>query len=318
MVRVLCATAAAALACAAPDDSPPPLDLEPEYGLSLSEAPSPAALLAWHPVDPDCPPAYRVRVDESYPPGLEEFMHTRAEHSESVLTLGRGVLPRRTWPTGPVPHGEVDAGQLLFRGPKTAGRELLREWALSATTLGPAAPDAACYERTWDPVEDALALGWPALPGRVVRVGEAWRGARVEARCNRAACVDPETRGGGPEAHERPCATPSWRERLVGLYVLGDRTVAQVTSLWTAGHASDTGIWSERTALVDVASGRLVRAEAFIHHNFSGIERRVTVDAVDACPGGLVAAGWSPPAAVTDTADALRRSLEGDRSQGRR
>jgi hypothetical protein len=311
MLRVLCATAAAALACAAPDDPPPPLDLEPEYGLSLPEAPSHVARLAWHSASDDCPLAYRVRIDETYPEGLAEFMHTRPEHSESLIVFGRGVMPKRTWPAGPVPRGEVEAGQLLFRGPKTAGRDLLREWALSATTLGPGSPDAACYERTWDPVEDALALGWPALPDRATRVGEAWRGAKVEARCNRAACVDPETRGGGPEAHMRPCTTMSWRERLVGLHVLGDRTVAQLAGLWSDGNPLDAGLWSERTALVDVEAGRLLRAEVFIHHNFSGIERRVVVDAVDACPGGLVAAGWTPPAAVIEVADALRRNVEG-------
>lgn len=319
MVRVFCATAAAALACAAPDEPHHPLDLEPEYGLSLSDAPNSVARLAWHSASDDCTPTYRVRVDETYPDGLAEFMHTQPEHSESLVAFGRGVMSKRTWPAGPVPQpvpqpvpkGEVEAGQLLFRGPKTAGRDLLREWALSSTTLGPGSPDAACYERTWDPVEDALALGWPALPDRATRVGEAWRGAKVEARCNRAACVDPETRGGGPDAHMRPCTTMSWRERLVGLYVLGDRTVAQIAGFWSDGHALDTGLWSERTALVDVEAGRLLRAEVFIHHNFSGIERRVVVDAVDACPGGLVAAGWTPPGSVKDIADALRGNLEG-------
>lgn len=317
MVRAICATAAAALACAAPDDLSPPADLSPEYGLALSEAPSTVAPLAWHAPADDCPLAYRVRVDETYPPGLEEFLHTRAEHSESVLVLGRGVMPR-TWPAGPVPRGEAYVGQLMFRGPKTGGRELLREWALSSALVGPASPDAACYERTWDPVEDALALGWPALPDRLVRVGEAWRGARVEGRCNRSACVDPETRAGGREAHERPCATMSWRERLVGLHVLGDRTVAQIAGFWSDGQALDTGVWTERTALVDADSGRLVRAEVFIHHNFTAIERHVTIDAVDACPGGLVAAGWTPPAAVAEAEAALRGALERTRDHGRR
>jgi hypothetical protein len=92
----------------------------------------------------------------------------------------------------------VFVGELSFQGPRTANRPLQREFALSATLAGPASPDAACHERTWDAVEDAMALGWPQLPGRLTAVGETWTGARVESRCNRSACVDPETRGGGP------------------------------------------------------------------------------------------------------------------------
>lgn len=314
--RALAAALVAVLACAPPEASPP-LDLEGEYGLVLSPAPTATAPLAWHPPDPACPLAYRVRVDETFPPGLEQFLHTQEEHSEAVLVLGHGIMSPKTWPEGPVPNREVFAGQLTYRGPRTGGRELLREWAASASLVGPASPDAACYERTWDPVEDALALGWPQLPARRARVGEAWRGARVEGRCNRAACVDPETRGGGAKAHERPCATMSWRERLVGLHELGGRTVAQIASFWSDGHPLDVGIWTERTALVDTDSGRLLRAEVFVHHGFMDLERQIRIDAIDACPGGLVAAGWAPPERLTTTRDALAGALERAASRGR-
>jgi hypothetical protein len=296
-----------------------PAFLSAEYGLVLTSAPNAVAPLAWHAPAAECPLAYRVRVDESFPPGLEEFLHTKEEHSSSLLVLGHKFLPRsrapETWHEGPVPRGKPFAGQLMFRGPRTGGRELLREWAVSTTLVGPASPDAPCFERTWDPVEDALALGFPALPGRRVAVDEVWRGARVEGRCNRSACVDPETGAGGEAAHERPCATMSWRERLDGLYTLTgpageEALVAQIASFWSDGQPLDKGVWSERVALVDILRGRLLRAEVTVHHNFTGIERHVVIDAVDSCPGGLIAAGWDAPASVIDERDNLKAALE--------
>lgn len=315
-IRALPAALAAALACAPADDAAP-LDLSAEYeGLVLTDAPSAVAPLAWHAPRADCPLAYRVRVDETYPPGLAEFLHVSEEHSESTLVLGHGLasgsqgMSEETWPEGPIPEDSPFVGQLTFRGPKTSGRELLREWAASATLVGPASPDAACYERTWDPIEDALALGWPALPGRKTRVGEVWRGARVEARCNRSACVDPDSGAGGAAAHELPCATMSWRERLDGIYALGAARVAQIASFWSDGQPLDKGVWSERVALVDVDRGRLLRAEVAVHHNFTGIERHIVIDAIDTCPGGLVAAGWVAPEKVVAERDAVAAALE--------
>ena len=205
----------------------------------------------------------------------------------------------------------------MFRGPKTQNKPLPREFALSAALAGPASPDAPCYERTWDPVEDAVALGWPQLPARMAAVGETWVGARVEARCNRSACVDTKTRGGGPENHFRPCTTMSWRERLDGIYTLGAGQVAVISSFWSDGHPLDEGLWSERTAVVSVDSGRLLHSHTFIHHTYTGIERELRMDAVDDCPGGLVAAGWSPDAAVSSAArDAVVRARAADAVTG--
>ncbi|MFY0536346.1 hypothetical protein [Nannocystis pusilla] len=48
----------------------------------------------------------------------------------------------------------------------------------------------------------------------------------------------------------------------------------------------------------------------FVHHNFTGIERHVVIDAVDTCPGGLVAAGWAAPQTVVDERAALTAALE--------
>jgi hypothetical protein len=151
-------------------------------------------------------------------------------------------------------------------------------------------------------------------------LGETWRGARVEARCNRSACVDTKTRGGGPDNHFRPCTTMSWRERLDGIYSVGDAHVAVISSFWSDGHPLDEGLWSERTAVVSLEHGRLLHSQTFIHHTYTGIEREVRIDAVDACPGGLVAAGWTPDPQVTAAAEALlaeRTARDKTPSEGR-
>ena len=293
------------LACGPPGPDTPALAELAEFDLAPQPADPAPADLAWLPVT--CPQVYRVRVDETYPPGLEQAMRTRAEHSESFFAVAGEPDP--SWPPGPVPEDRVQRGKLVFQGPKTQGRPLQREFALSAALAGPASPDAPCFERTWDPVEDALALGWPQLPARLTAPGATWRGARVEARCNRSACVDPKTGGGGPDNHFRPCTTMSWRERLDGVYTLGDELVAQISSFWSDGHPLDEGIWSERSAVISVDHGRLLHSQTVIHHGYTGIEREVRVDAVDACPGGLVAAGWTPDPAVVAARDALQTAL---------
>ncbi len=300
---------------AAPERAPPAA-LVDTFELAPVATADRVATLAWQPPR-GCTQVFRVRVDEGYPPGLEDMLRTRAEHSDSYLAVTGPEGAGEAWPAGPVPEDRVFTGRTLFRGPKTQGRPLQREFALSAGLAGPASPDAACFERTWDPVEDALALGWVELPGRMVAVGETWRGARVEARCNRSACVDPETRGGGPENHHRPCATMSWRERLDGVSRLGDDRVAEISSFWSDGHPLGAGIWSERVALVSLTHGRLMYSETRIHHGYTGIEREVRLTAIDACPGGLVAAGWSPEAADLAGRDALLAELAGrDKTTG--
>jgi hypothetical protein len=300
------------------EDPTPPPELAADYGIQALPADTRVATLAWHP--PTCPQLYRVRIDETYPPGLEAMLRTRAEHSESWLALADERQSTATWPPGPVPKDRVFRGRTMFRGPKTQDKLLQRELALSAALAGPASPDAPCYERTWDPVEDALALGWPQLPARMAALGETWRGARVEARCNRSACVDTKTRGGGPDNHFRPCTTMSWRERLDGIYSVGDAHVAVISSFWSDGHPLDEGLWSERTAVVSLEHGRLLHSQTFIHHTYTGIEREVRIDAVDACPGGLVAAGWTPDPQVTAAAEALlaeRTARDKTPSEGR-
>ncbi len=286
--------------------------LQTDFELSPQPAATRVAALAWQ--APVCPQVYRVRIAETYPDGLEKMLRTQAEHSESFLAVGDE--PRTTpdassspWPPGPIPGDRVFTGRAAFRGPKTQQRPLHREFALSAALAGPGSPDAGCYERTWDPVEDAVALGWPQLPARLAAIGETWSGARVEARCNRSACVDTVTRGGGPNNHHLPCTTMSWRERLDGIFTLGAEQVAVISSFWSDGHPLGEGLWSERTAVVSVDHGRLLHSQTFIHHTYTGIERELRMDAVDDCPGGLVAAGWSPDAAVLASRETLLAAL---------
>ena len=128
-LRALSATLAAALACAPADDATP-VDLSTDYdGLVLTDAPNAVAPLAWHAPRADCPLAYLVRIDETFPPGLAEFLHVSEEHSLSVLVLGWGFgttgpedMPEGQWSERPVPKDRPFAGQLMFRGPKTSGR----------------------------------------------------------------------------------------------------------------------------------------------------------------------------------------------------
>jgi len=109
----------------------------------------------------------------------------------------------------------------------------------------------------------------------------------------------------------------SWRERLDGVSRLGDDRVAEISSFWSDGHPLGAGIWSERVALVSLTHGRLMYSETRIHHGYTGIEREVRLTAIDACPGGLVAAGWSPEAADLAGRDALLAELAGrDKTTG--
>jgi hypothetical protein len=229
-------------------------------------------------------------------------MKVKAERSVSTLALAVDpYAPPQPGADGVAPRLAADAlwrGRSLFFGPRTQDREILRELVLSGTRIGPGSPDAPCFERTWDPLEDALGLGWPALPGRLTAIGERWVGARVESRCNRSACADPETGEGGAKAHPRSCATMSWRETLEGIYTAtgadGElERVAAIASYWSDGNPPELGIWSERTSLVAVDSGRLIASEITIHHNRYKVTRSLRVEAVDACPGGTPALGGS-------------------------
>ncbi len=305
-----CSVAVAVALMSACDAAPEPVGSDSEllsaYSLALAPSQTRVAGLSWgSPDDPACPWVYRVRVAEDMPEQLARVTRRPPERSEHLLVLGRAPGSKDGVPGGALPERAVFSGRLAFSGPRTKDRPLRREWFLSRSQIGPASPDAACQERTWDPVEDALALGWPRLPGRVTAVGERWTGTRVESRCNRLACYSPELNRGGIDADTPPCVTMSWAERLRELLVLADGThVAVITSEWNDGHPEGVGVSSQRTAVVELSTGRLLRAEVEIHHTILGVERRLEIDAVDACPGGLVAAGWQREADVTSAVEA--------------
>jgi hypothetical protein len=271
------------------------------YELALEPDIAWVAPLAWAaPSDPSRPWIYRVSVDEEIPARLLEVARRSAEHSQSLLALGPSSVPKAAM------KGDVFVGQLRFTGPVSDHRSLGREWVTSPTLRGPASPDAPCQDRTWDPVEDALALGWPRLPGRLSAVGETWTGARVEGRCNRFACYDPDTGRGGADANTPPCVTMSWTETLVNIGTLGPLRVALIESEWSDGHPTGVGVSSERRALVDIDTGRLLLATISIHHNILGIERTIELAAVDAQDGSLVAAGWRRPEPLAASVDQFR------------
>ncbi|MCA9695733.1 MAG: hypothetical protein KC636_39515 [Myxococcales bacterium] len=262
-----------------------------------------------------CPWVYRIRVDEDVPQRIVEIAHREAERSIAALAMvGEDEQSR------PLADGTVHVGAFAYRGPRTGRVTRTGEIYTSAATIGPASPNAACFDRSWDPVEDALALGWPRLPSRLTAVGESFVGAPVEGRCGRLACLDPTDEQSGV-AYERPCVVPSWQERLVGIAELGPsrERVAELNGTWSDGHPPERGVWSERAAVISVDRGRLLHAEVTIHHNALGITRTIEIDAVDDCPGGLVALGWQPPETpeVAQTLAALRGEEAADSARRR-
>ncbi len=283
--------------------------LDRDYNLELTTSDVGLTHLAWQP--PACQQVYRVRIDEQIPEGYMRAAHVTEEHSEHYLVLAPD-------PEQPNQQNEVIVrGQALMHRP---GKSPIprRELLLSHHMLGPASPDAACFERTWHPIEDALSLGWPFLPGRLVGVGETWTGNPVEARCNRIACINPETRGGGEQARHLSCVTMSWHEHLDGLYQLpgSDEPIAAISSFWSDGHPLDVGVWSERSALV-TTSGRVLYAHTTIHHNFLGITRDIVIDAVDDCPGSLPAKGFEPSTQLASAVKSAREHLPTASSRSR-
>lgn len=256
------------------------------------------AALAWQAPTSACP--HVVRLHARYEP---ELMH----ESDNDNTLALGLVPDKPAPAfegAPPPVGETVTLRLFYQGFRAEKRGTARDVFVSAEQIGPSAPTAACTPRTWDPMEDALALAWPRLPARLAAVDEHWTGLRVEGRCNRSACVDPSTGGGGPDNHHRTCVTMSWDERLAGVFDIGDERFALVESRWSDGQPEGKGISAHRLALISIDHGRPVWARARIDHPFpqmtadkrqEPVVRTWTLEAIDACPGSLAAAGWARP-----------------------
>ncbi len=298
--------------------------LEP-FGLSSTVAQTGVAELSWQAPPTDCPQAYELSA--SYEPGLK---FEDANKGGLIVARHRRRKPYRKrrgdgskgtkteLPPGPVPDDVIVPGELFYKGFRADRVGATRDFQLSAQFLGPASPMAGCFWRTWDPMEDAFALGWPKLPGRLTAVGEQWNGLRVEAQCSRAACVDPATGGGGPDNHFRPCVTRPFRETLAGLFDIGGERFALIRSDWDDGH-DGKGISSKRTALISVDHGRPVWAETVVDHRFAQptvnermepIVRTWTITAVDECPGSLATVGWERPDEIQELVGMLREGLD--------
>src|SRR5690606_27319131 len=131
----------------------------------------------------ECVEVYRFRVDEYYrDASVETFVGRPEEHATHHLALAHD--PTRA----PGDRLRPVIGMLTRADAEVRVRELW--W--SEIEVGPSAPDFACRRRSWDLLEDALALGWPKLPGTTTHVGERWTGARVEGRCHETVCLDAE------------------------------------------------------------------------------------------------------------------------------
>ncbi len=282
-----------------------------DHGLEPMAVDTEIAALAWQAPPLDCP--HVLRLHAHYEP---ELMH-EGDHVDT-LALGLAAKQPRVLQGAPPPPGQTAKVWIWYQGFRAEKRGSAREVFLSAEQIGPSAPTAACTPRTWDPMEDAFALGWPRLPSRIVGLDERWTGLRVEGRCNRSACVNPQTGGGGPDEHERTCVTMSWDERLVGVYEIGAERFALVESKWSDGHG-ELGIHTRRLALVSIDHGRPVWARVVIDHPFpqmtaekrmAPIQRTWTLEAIDACPGGLVAAGWQRPEDVVAEHDRALAELD--------
>lgn len=285
--------------------------LEP-WALTLESAPTELAMLGYQAPTGAC--THVLRLSASYEPDLKF-----EEDSVSHLALGPDPVraAKLALGPGPIPVGTVVPGRLYYHGLRAERDGASRDVSFGRELFGPAAPSGGCLPQTWDPMEDAFALGWPKLPGRLVAVGERWNGLRVEGKCNRSACVDPLTGGGGPDNHHRTCVTQDWQESLLGVYEQGGERYAWIHSTWTDGHEGK-GIDTERFTLISVDHGRPLWSQTRVDHRFAQptadggfapVVRTWQLEAIDDCPGALPAAGWASPESLTADVERMRRGL---------
>ncbi|MCX4241120.1 hypothetical protein [Paraliomyxa miuraensis] len=307
-----------ALGCGGPApgsmmEEPPLHQALAAYGIELAAAEAWSVELGWQVPPEDCPHAYRLST--SYEPALRF-----EEDNVASLIVGRHPRqkPERPLEDGPLPSELVVPAHLFYQGLRAEREGATRDVYLTGELVGPASPTAACMARTWDPMEDALALGWPQLPGRLTAVGEHWSGLRVGGKCSRAACVDPQTGGGGVDAHALTCVVGPWQETLAGLYEHDGELHAWIHSRWSDGHGPGLGISAERKTLISVDHGRPIWSRTRVDHRFAQplhdgsfgpVVRTWTLEAIDGCPGSLAATGWERPAELVDEETRLRDQL---------
>jgi hypothetical protein len=230
-----------------------------------------------------CTQVYSLTIDESFADvSVMNFLGRNEEHSSWFMAVG------------PHPRIEGRLAVLLVDRATPEAEVRLRELFTSPESheLGPAAPDFACRNRSWDLVEDALALGWPELPVAPVRAGDGWRGQVVGGRCHETPCLD----GEGQFDHARSCQARPWQEQLVGWLDPAGKgpAIAVLTSSWDDGHEADPsnvgqfGIYSWRE--LAIAEGRPLFVRAEILHRWTGVMRRLELRAIGECaPGGDLA-----------------------------
>jgi hypothetical protein len=235
-----------------------------EVGLDDQQASAEA--LSWRPPG-ECVEVYRLRIDEHHrDQSVAVFSGRNEEHATYHLALAAD----RARSSGSGLAAVV--GLLISNDEEPWVRELW--W--SPTAVGPNAPDFACRRRSWDPLEDALALGWPRLPGARARVGERWQGAAVEGRCHETVCLDPD----GSFGHTVPCRAPAWTERLAG----AEADLALILGEWSDGHdpaRPEIGILTSREVVID--EGRPLYVRAVIEQRWAGVRRELSLVRLDDC-----------------------------------
>jgi hypothetical protein len=238
----------------------------------------------------DCTQVYAFTIDESHAnESVALFLGQPEEHSRWLLGIG------------PHPMHEDRLAAMLVPDPEPPGDDeptRLRELFIApdARELGPAAPDFACRSRRWDPLEDALALGWPKLPANPVRAGDRWIGQVVGGRCHETPCLDAT----GQFDRARSCQARPWQEQLVGWL---EPEIAVIRSSWDDGQQAESAARrrmaesAEPTNSLDfgiltwrelaMAEGRPVLARAEIWHRWTGVVRTLELRALEQCaPGG--------------------------------
>jgi hypothetical protein len=233
-----------------------------------------------------CTQVYAFTVDESFAhESVGLFLGRPEEHSRWLLAVG------------PHPQLEGRLAALLVPEQSTSDESdqpRLRELFTSPESreLGPAAPDFACRSRSWDPLEDALALGWPELPAAPVRPGDHWRGQVVGGRCHETPCLDAR----GEFDPGRSCQARPWDEGLVGWHEAtgAGPAIAVLRSTWDDGHEDETSNYDQLGILTQreltIAEGRPLLARVEIWHRWTGVVRQLELRALDECaPGGDLA-----------------------------
>lgn len=237
-----------------------------QFGIAVGLEDRYADTLEWR-APGECIEVYRVRLDEHHrDASVAMFIGRNEEHATHYLALAAD--PSRSRSEGWIPV----IGLLSVEDQQPRVRELW--W--SPSEVGPSAPDFACRRRAWDPLEDALALGWPRLPGARVRVGERWIGAAVEGRCHETVCLDPD----GSFGHAIPCRASPWTEQLAG----AEGELALILGRWDDGHdpnRAEIGILTSREVVLD--QGRPLYVRVVIDQRWAGVRRELSLVRIDDC-----------------------------------